>query len=226
MLPELIVMLTNNDETVPDAVDIFQELEDAPITYWGFKDIGLPREEMVRLVKMMCAAGKKPCLEVVNLSEEGGLDGARIAMECGFSALMGTVFFDSISELLSGSDVEYYPFVGRVHGHPSILDGSIEEAVAQVRELREKGVAGFDLLTYRYTGDPLRLLEEVVAAADPLPVVSAGSIDSFARIAEVRDAGAWGYTVGTAFFNKKFVPGGTFKDNMMAAWQWVQEHGC
>jgi hypothetical protein len=225
MLPELIVMLTHNDKTVPDAVSIFEELKDSPVTYWGFKDIGLPRDEMVRLVDEMHTAGKKTCLEVVSLSEEEGLNGARIAVECGFSAVMGSVFFDSINEFLGGTNVEYYPFVGKVHGHPSILDGSIDEVVAQVRELQGKKVDGFDLLTYRYTGDPLRLLEEVVSAADGLPVVSAGSIDSFERIAEVRDAGAWGYTVGTAFFEKKFVKEGTFKDNMMAAWQWVQEHG-
>jgi len=225
MQPELIVMLTHHDKTVPDAIELFQELKDSPVTYWGFKDIGLPRKDMERLVHMMKEAGKETCLEVVSLSEKEGLAGARVAVECGFSALMGSVFFDSINEFIGGTDVKYYPFVGKVHGHPSILDGSIEEVVEEVRALKEKGVYGFDLLTYRYTGNPLTLLKEVVAAAGPLPVVSAGSIDSFERIAEVRDAGAWGYTVGTAFFEKKFVPDGTFKENMMAAWQWVQENG-
>jgi phosphoribosylformimino-5-aminoimidazole carboxamide ribonucleotide (ProFAR) isomerase len=79
-------------------------------------------------------------------------------------------------------------------------------------------------LTYRYTGDAPALLKEVVEATR-LPVVSAGSIDSCDRIDEVRDTGAWGYTIGTAFFKKKFVPEGSFRDNMMAAWDWVQEHG-
>lgn len=225
MQPELIVMLTHHDKTVPDAIELFQELKDSPVMYWGFKDIGLPRKDMERLVHMMKEAGKETCLEVVSLSEKEGLAGARVAVEYGFSALMGSVFFDSINEFIGGTGVKYYPFVGKVHGHPSILDGSIEEVVEEVNALKEKGVYGFDLLTYRYTGNPLSLLEEVVAAAGPLPVVSAGSIDSFERIAEVRDAGAWGYTVGTAFFEKKFVPDGTFKDNMMAAWQWVQENG-
>jgi phosphoribosylformimino-5-aminoimidazole carboxamide ribonucleotide (ProFAR) isomerase len=82
-----------------------------------------------------------------------------------------------------------------------------------------------DLLTYRYTGDPVELLIESVKAAPGVPIVSAGSIDSFERIKEVRDAGAWGFTIGTAFFEKKFVSDGSFKDNMMAVWQWLQKNG-
>ena len=43
--------------------------------------------------------------------------------------------------------------------------------------------------------------------------------------AEVRDTGAWGFTIGTAFFEKKFIPDGSFQDNMMAVWDWLQAHG-
>ena len=225
MKPELIVMLTYNDQTVPDALELFEGLKDAPVTHWGFKDVGLPKDEMKRLVEMMNDAGKTTNLEVVSLSEQEGLAGARIAVECGFDILMGTVFYDSINDYLKDTPVKYYPFLGQVHGHPSILDGSIEDTVAQTKELEAKGVDGFDLLTYRYTGDAPALLKAVVDATVNVPVVSAGSIDSFERIAEVRDTGAWGYTVGTAFFDKKFVPGGSFKDNMMAAWEWVEKYG-
>jgi hypothetical protein len=137
---------------------------------------------------------------------------------------MGTVFFDSINEYLKDKPVKYYPFPGHVHSHPSILDGTVEEIVQHTRDMVVKGVDGLDLLTYRYTGDAPALLKEVVAATQ-LPIVSAGSIDSYDRIAEVRDTGAWGYTIGTAFFEKKFIPDGSFRDNMMAAWDWVQEHG-
>jgi putative N-acetylmannosamine-6-phosphate epimerase len=86
-----------------------------------------------------------------------------------------------------------------------------------------KGVDGFDLLTYRYTGDPVGLLKEVVKATH-LPLISAGSIDSFARIIEVRESKAWGFTIGSAFFEKKFVPGGSFKDNMMTVWNWLEKN--
>jgi len=224
MKPELIVMLTYNDKTVENALDLFNQLKGTPVSHWGFKDVGLAPEEMKKVVDSMNAAGKTTYLEVVSLTEEEGLSGAKLAVECGFDILMGTVFFDSINDYLKDKPVKYYPFPGHVHSHPSILDGTIEEIVQHTRDMESKGVDGMDLLTYRYTGDAPALLKEVVAATR-LPIVSAGSIDSYDRIAEVRDTGAWGYTIGTAFFEKKFIPDGSFRDNMMAAWDWVQKNG-
>jgi hypothetical protein len=209
MKPELIVMLTYNDKTVENALDLFNRMKDTPVTHWGFKDVGLPPEEMKKVVDSMNAAGKTTYLEVV---------------ECGFHILMGTVFFDSINAYLKDKPVKYYPFPGHVHSHPSILDGTIDEIVQHARDMEAKGVDGLDLLTYRYTGDAPKLLGEVVKAAG-VPLVSAGSIDSFDRIAEVRDTGAWGFTIGTAFFEKKFIPDGSFRQNMMAVWDWLQKNG-
>ncbi len=224
MKPELIVMLTYNDMTVKNAIELFDELKDTPVTHWGFKDVGLPADEMKNLVGNMNTAGKTTFLEVVSLTEEEGLTGAKLAVECGFDILMGTVFFDTINDYLKDKPVKYYPFPGHVHSHPSILDGAIEEIVQHTRSMEAKGVDGMDLLTYRYTGDAQALLTEVVKSTR-VPVVSAGSIDSYDRIAEVRDTGAWGFTIGTAFFEKKFIPDGSFRDNMMAVWDWLQEHG-
>ena len=224
MKPELIVMLTYNDKTVENALELFNRMKDTPVIHWGFKDVGLPPPEMKKVVDSMNAAGKTTYLEVVSLTEEEGLSGAKLAVECGFNILMGTVFFDSINDYLKDKPVKYYPFPGHVHSHPSILDGTVEEIVQHTRDMESKGVDGMDLLTYRYTGDAPALLKEVVAATR-LPIVSAGSIDSYDRIAEVRDTGAWGYTIGTAFFDKKFIPDGSFRDNMMAAWDWVQKNG-
>lgn len=224
MKPELIVMLTYNDQTVENAIELFDGLKNTPVANWGFKDVGLEKEKMKQLVDNMNAAGKTTFLEVVSLSEEEGLAGAKLAAECGFDILMGTVYFDSINEYLKDKPVKYYPFPGHVHSHPSILDGTIDQIVEHARLLEAKGVDGMDLLTYRYTGDPVALLNAVVKATN-VPLVSAGSIESFKRIGEVRDSGAWGYTIGTAFFEKKFIPDGSFMDNMMAAWDWVQKNG-
>ena len=224
MKPELIVMLTYNDKTVENAYDLFNEMKDTPVTHWGFKDVGLPPDEMKKVVNSMNDAGKITYLEVVSLTEEEGLTGAKLAVDCGFDILMGTVFFDSINDYLKDKPVKYYPFPGHVHSHPSILDGTIEEIVEHARDMEAKGVDGMDLLTYRYTGDAPKLLQKVVEATG-VPMVSAGSIDAYDRIAEVRDTGTWGFTIGTAFFEKKFIPDGTFQDNMMAVWDWLQTNG-
>jgi hypothetical protein len=221
MKPEFILMLTHNDTTVKEALNIFQECRDAPVMHWGFKDVGLSPDEMRTLVREMKAAGKTTYLEVVSLSEEEGLRGARIAVEAGFDVLMGTVFFDSILEYLKGKPIRYYPFPGHMYRQPSSRDGTMEEIVNHARFLESKGVQGMDLLSYRYVGDAPQLLREVVKAAS-VPVVSAGSIESYKRLAEVWQAGAWGFTIGSALFDKKFVPEGSFLDNTLAVCNWLE----
>jgi hypothetical protein len=218
--PNFIVMLTYNDETVADALDLFEQHKDTPVMHWGFKDVGLPPARMKTVYDAMRAAGKTTFLEVVSLSEKEGLDGARLAVELDVDYLMGTVFFDSINEFARENSLRYLPFAGHVYGHPSILDGEIEEIVADAQRLKSKGVAGLDLLTYRHDGDAARLLREVVRGVT-FPVVSAGSIESYRRMAEVWDAGAWGFTMGTALFDRAFVPDGTFRENILAVCDWL-----
>ena len=220
--PELIVMLTHHDKTVSEALELFERTKDFPIKHWGFKDVGLPPEEMRELAQAMKEAGKVTFLEVVSLSEEEGLRGARLAVDSGFDILMGTVFYPSIGEYLQDKPIRYYPFPGQVRDHPSILDGAILDIVSHACELETNGAHGLDLLTYRYTGDAPGLLKQVVASTR-IPVVSAGSIASFDRIAEVWDSGAWGFTIGSAFFEKKFVPDGSFEENVFAVCNWLEQ---
>ena len=59
MNPEIIIMLTNNDITVTNAEEVFESCKDLPAKKWGFKDIGLPKEEMIQLAKKMKDAGKE-----------------------------------------------------------------------------------------------------------------------------------------------------------------------
>jgi len=215
-------MLTHEDRTVQNALNLFERIRDYPITHWGFKDVGLSPKDMQSVVTAMKAAGKITFLEVVSLSEEEGLRGARLAVELGFDILMGTGFFPSIGAYLKDKPVRYYPFPGHVHSHPSILDGTIDEIVAHACELEAYGVHGLDLLTYRYTGDAPQLLRQVVQSTE-IPIVSAGSIASFERIKEVWDSGAWGFTIGSAFFERQFVPDGSFEENVLAVCDWLQQ---
>jgi len=220
MKPELIVMLTHHDETVKNALELFEECKDLPVKHWGFKDVGLPPDQMKALVKRMKQAGKTTFLEVVSLSEAEGLTGAQLSVEAGFDILMGTVYFDSIHSYLKDKPVHYYPFPGNVYGHPSILGGTIEGIVAHARSLEARGVQGLDLLGYRFTGDARRLLQEVVKGIT-IPLVCAGSIATLERIAEVWEAGAWGFTIGSAFFDQKFLAGGGFKENIQVVTDWL-----
>ena len=98
MNPEIIIMLTNNDITVTNAEEVFESCKDLPAKKWGFKDVGLPKEEMIQLAKKMKDAGKETYIEVVTYTEEGCPEGAKLAYECGFDYLTGALPFDSVFE--------------------------------------------------------------------------------------------------------------------------------
>ena len=97
--PELIVMLTYKDLTVQNAFDIFEQCKDSKAKYWGFKEEGLPLEQMKKLYAYMKECGKITGLEVVAYTEEECLAGAEMAIACGCDMLMGTIFSDSVNEL-------------------------------------------------------------------------------------------------------------------------------
>lgn len=199
-------MLTHHDKTVPNACEVFASAAQAPALFWGFKEIGLPPEQMRQLCAAMKASGKTTVLEVVAYTEEECLQGARTAAEYGFDILMGTVFFDSVHAFCREKGLKYMPFVGTITGRPSVLSGSIEDMIAQANDYLQKGVYGIDLLAYRYTGDASELIRRFIREVDG-PVCLAGSIDRYSRLDEVRTAGAWGFTIGGAFFEQKFGTG-------------------
>ena len=201
--PELIVMLTQNDRTVENAAAVYEACRNTKAAYWGFKEEGLPLPEMQKLFAQMRADGKRTALEVVTYTEAEGLAGARMAAACGCELLMGTMFSGEISRFCADHGISYLPFVGRITGRPSVLSGSLEEMVDEARAALANGAAGIDLLGYRYTGDAAKLNRDFVAALDA-PVVLAGSVNSYARLDEVREANPWGFTIGSAFFEGRF----------------------
>jgi hypothetical protein len=209
MAPKLITMLTYNDETVKNAMEVFNQCADLPCEFWGFKDIGLPVDQMKKLVNRMKEAGKTTFLEIVSLTEHECLAGAKVAVDCKFDYLMGTVFYNAVFEFLKDKPIKFLPFCGKVSGHPSIVEGTIEEAIEDGKKMEKIGVDGFDLLAYRYVGEPEQLAKEFIDAIN-LPVVVAGSINSFSRLDKVKELTPWAFTIGSAFFESKFVPDGSF----------------
>jgi putative N-acetylmannosamine-6-phosphate epimerase len=97
----------------------------------------------------------------------------------------------------------------------------MDDIVAHACQLESYGAHGLDLLTYRFNGEAAQLLKQVVEATK-IPIVSAGSIASFERINEVWEAGAWGFTIGSAFFDKKFLPDSSFEENVWAVCNWLE----
>lgn len=99
--------------------------------------------------------------------------------------------------------MKYMPFLGNITGRPSVLEGSIDSFIDEANQYLAKGVFGFDLLGYRYTGDAELLNKTVVESVDA-PVCLAGSVDSFEKLDHIKEIKPWAFTIGSAFSEKKF----------------------
>ena len=203
--PDFIFMLTRGDVTIADARERLPQALEAGVRHIGFKDIGLPLAELRLLAGEIRTAGATLYLEMVSLDAESEAAGARAAAELGVDVLMGGVRPAVVEPIIASAGIAYYPFPGEIVGHPSVLAGDIAAIAASARRLAEReAVHGLDLLAYRSEGDVPALIRAVVAAAAGKRVIVAGSIDCGERIAAVAQAGAHGFTVGTAALDAAF----------------------
>lgn len=193
-----IFMLTRNDQTVADAREHLDTALAAGVHHIGFKDVGLPFEKLQELNRAIKDGGATSYLEVVSLDRESELKSARAAVDIGVDILLGGTHVDDVLPVLAGTEILYYPFAGRIAGHPSVLEGSIEEIIRSAKDLSAReGVHGLDLLAYRSSEYVPAVMAAVCAAVDK-PVIMAGSIDNAERIAAVKEARGAGFTIGTA----------------------------
>lgn len=221
---EFIFMLTRNDQTVPDARQVYDTLRDTGLRYVGFKDIGLPPSELRALAAEMRSDGREVFLEVVSERAEDELRSVEAALDIGVDWLMGGTHADEALSILdqvgppgTAGRPRYCPFPGRVVDHPSILEGSIEEICESARSLTARpGVDGLDLLAYRWQGDVPHLVRAVVDSASG-PVVAAGSVDSAKRIEALARAGAWAFTIGGAIFDRRLPAGDSIREQVECA---------
>lgn len=199
-----ILMLTRADRTVPDAADRLRDALACGVRHVGFKDVGLPLPMLRRLADAIRSGGAKVYLEMVSPDAASEAASARAAVELGVDCLLGGIRPHVVLPIIAGTGIRYFPFAGRVAGHPSVLEGTEAEIVNSARRLADiDGVHGLDLLAYRFGGDVPALVRAVCAAVSK-PVIVAGSIDRPDRIATVLRAGAAAFTVGTAALDGAF----------------------
>ena len=206
-MSDFIFMLTHHDKTVKNCIELFEEIKHLKFKYIGFKDIGVPKEKLINLGKRIKDSGKELFLEVVSLNEEDEVRSAKVAVELNVDYLMGGTRVNVVSEIIKPTKIKYLPFPGKIVGHPSVLDGTIDEITKSAIDLSSnKYVYGLDLLSYRFKGNVEELIKSVVNKTK-VPIVSAGSIDSEEKIKIVSALGVWAFTVGSAAFEKKFANG-------------------
>lgn len=205
---EFIFMLTRDDRTVADAIAVYRQVRTTGLRHVGFKDVGVSAQTLAALTDAIHEDGHAVHLEVVSTSRDEELRSVEAAVKVGVDYLLGGTHTEDALALLAGSPVRYCPFPGVVVGHPSELQGSVDDIAQHCAQLTGRdGIYGVDLLAYRHRGVPPEELMSAAVRASSGPVIVAGSIDSEQRIRAAAQAGAWGYTIGGAIFEGR-LPGG------------------
>jgi 4-hydroxythreonine-4-phosphate dehydrogenase len=213
---EFIFKLTRDDVTLKDARDVYASVAQTGLRHVGCKDVGLPRDELAALMDDIRSHGHTTYVEVVSETEEATLQSARAAAEIRPDHLIGGTLIEPVQEILAGTGVRFWPYVGQIVGHPCLLRGTIDEIVADTERTASLGVDGINLLAYRYDGDVEALVRAVVGATD-LPVICAGSVDSVERIRALDACGAYAFTIGTAALDGVLVEGLPLGGQLQAA---------
>ncbi|MDH5375134.1 MAG: hypothetical protein OEW95_04895 [Candidatus Bathyarchaeota archaeon] len=218
-MTEFIFMLTHHDVTIPNALEVFEEIKDTGLKFIGCKDIGLPIEKLQELFRKMKNADMTTFIEVVSNDEEKHFMGVEKAIRVGADYLIGGMprFTRKTLKYLKEkkANLKFFPYIGKVIGHPCVLDGSVDEIVNNGVEFGKMGIHGINLLLYRYTGNVNLLLDRTIDTLK-IPLIVAGSIDDFEKIGQMKRKNVWAFTIGGAVLEKKFVPEKNIKEQVTA----------
>ncbi len=204
---DFIFMLTWEDKTVEDCLDILDSVKNIGLKHIGFKDVGIDQATQLRLVEAIKAANAACYMEVVSTTSEAARESIRSAKALGLDCVLGGQEVEYALDVLSGTNVDYLPFVGTPIGHPTQLDGSPEDIAADCKRMRVAGCTGVDLLAYRATeADPIDLVHAARDALGDGNLIVAGSIDTPEQVRLLAEAGVDAFTVGSAVFDGSFSP--------------------
>jgi len=213
---EFIFMLTHHDVTIPNALQVFDEVKETGLKCIGCKDIGLSLDQYKELFAGFKNHGIESFLEVVTYSEEEHFRSVDLALKIGANNLIGGMPMyteKTISYLKRKKErLGFYPYIGNITEHPCILGGSVEEIVRDGNEAEKQGINGINLLLYRYTGDQKKLL--AAAKSLKVPLIVAGNVANFNQINELKENKIWAFTIGGAILEKKFVDNGSTKEQI------------
>jgi hypothetical protein len=203
---DFILMLTRHDRTIDDAEDVVDPVCDLGVRHLGFKDIGVPRETLARVVERIRRRRGTCYLEVVSTTPDAVAASLATGAALGVDCILGGTDLDAAERVLGTLD-GYFPFPGRPVGHPTRLEGTPAMVERDARAARARGCGGIDLLAYRATeADPLALVRAARRGIGGGRLIVAGSVHSVQQIHALAAAGADAFTIGSALFDGTFSP--------------------
>ncbi len=208
-------MLTEGDQTISGWSEVLDALDGVGLNHIGCKEVGISSESLKSVVAKINGMGATSYIELVGTTAAESIQAAENAIAAGAHRVLGGVDAEAIQAACRGR-VEYLPFPGRPEGHPTALGGTPEQVLTDCARFTQMGCAGVDLLAYRATeADPLDLVRAARRSTDGYLAV-AGSIATPEQLNALREAGADGFTVGTAVFDGSFFPEATSMDDRVS----------
>jgi len=200
-------MLTRQDQTISDCLELFRQVRGAGLKHVGFKDVGVAPSVLAKLNEAIRASGAQSYMEVVSTTAETCLTSARMAVALDVDCLMGGTDVPALQEIVADSKIRLFPFPGFPRGHPTKLAGTPEDVETHCRGFVAKDCAGADLLAYRATeADPLALIRAARKGLGTKRLIVAGSISSRSQVRAIAEAGADAFTIGSAVFDGSYAP--------------------
>ena len=93
---DFIFMLTRDDMTIKDCLEVFELIKPLGIKHIGCKDVGVHKEILKELTRRIKESGGISYIEVVSTSDEACLNSASAALEIGVDRLLGGTNADAI----------------------------------------------------------------------------------------------------------------------------------
>jgi hypothetical protein len=204
---DFIFMLTRQDRTISDCLELFALIRPLRLRHVGFKDVGVDAATLAALAAAIRDSGAMTYMEVVSTTPEACLHSARVAATLGIDMLLGGTDVAGVQAILAGSRTQYCPFPGFPTGHPTKLGGKPQDVEAHCRDFVTRGCAGADLLAYRATeADPLDLVRAARRGLGDERLIVAGSVSTATQIRALAAAGVDAFTIGSAVFDGSYAP--------------------
>src|SRR5450759_4841243 len=113
-MAEFLFMLTKDDATVSDCLDVYNQVRDTDLRWVGFKDIGVPTKTLAELARRIRVDGRNVVLEIVSTDAAAEVASVRAGVELGVDLMMGGTQPDAALPLLKGKPIRYFPFPGEI----------------------------------------------------------------------------------------------------------------
>jgi DhnA family fructose-bisphosphate aldolase class Ia len=229
---EFIFMLTQDNQTVEDCVEVLELVADRGLRYVGFKDSGMTPWRQRELIECAHRLGIEVVLQIVTASHQAEVSALMSARAAGVDWVLGGRHPEAAIAVLGGTGIQYCP----TPWAPSWPTGNDRRSISKIVDHAVKlggldGANGVTLMTYRHTDlDPGRLTRAVAGAVARPVIVAGGRITTQEQISMIARAGAWGFVIGHAIFKFSLAGGPTVPELVarfleMAQTAGLRQHG-